>query len=214
MSELKIIPMRCPACGANLQISEDMQNFACAYCGTQLLAEHKGGTVALKPIMDAIARLQAETDKNAAELAVIRLTAEAEELQKQVEARRMSGQAALEQQWLAFEQQQKDVNHLRLPAIPAGIVLVLVTALLEPRPMPVKSSPADGLAFLGGLLAAAACYVLVMLAMRRTGARQTEALRDQMETARVQFERDRAADQQQLQDLQQKIAEKKRIADA
>jgi hypothetical protein len=214
MSELKIIPMRCPACGANLQVSADMENFACSYCGTQLTAERKGGTVALKPIIDAIARLQVETDKNAAELAIIRLTADLEQLERQSQIRRRTGQGALDQQRVVIYQQQKNPNNLFIPAIPASFVLVLVTALLEPRPVPAESSLADTLAFLGGLLAAAICYALAFIVIRRMRNRETDRLNAGLAAAQAQYQRDIAADDQQLQALRQKISEKKRIADS
>jgi hypothetical protein len=53
-----------------------MTKFACGYCGAEQIVERRGGTVALKPIADAIARVQVGTDKTAAELALKRLPQE------------------------------------------------------------------------------------------------------------------------------------------
>ena len=71
--ELSVVPLKCTGCGAGLGISADMTRFACGYCGTEQIVERRGGTVALKPITDAIAKVQVGTDKTAAELALNRL---------------------------------------------------------------------------------------------------------------------------------------------
>ena len=74
--------MRCPNCGAKLEITDEMDQFTCSYCGTELFAVRQGGTVALKPLVAAIEKLQAGADKTAAELAIPRLRDELEKLQK------------------------------------------------------------------------------------------------------------------------------------
>ena len=50
-----------------------MDLFACSYCGTQQVVQRRGGTVALKLVSDAIARVQVGTDRTASELAIRRL---------------------------------------------------------------------------------------------------------------------------------------------
>ncbi|MEK6406257.1 MAG: hypothetical protein AABN34_04760 [Acidobacteriota bacterium] len=74
--ELSVVTLKCPTCGASLGISADMDRFACGYCGTEQIVERRGGTVALKPIADAIAKVQVGTDKTTAELALKRLPQE------------------------------------------------------------------------------------------------------------------------------------------
>jgi len=76
------IRLRCPNCGANLQIFDDMSRFACAYCGSEQIVERRGGTVSLKLIAEAISKVQRGTDKTAAELALTRLERELEQLLK------------------------------------------------------------------------------------------------------------------------------------
>ncbi len=71
IESVKLVPMKCPGCGAGLQISPTMESFACGYCGTSIRAVREGGTVAL--VAEAIARIQTGTNKTAAELALVRL---------------------------------------------------------------------------------------------------------------------------------------------
>lgn len=75
---LAVIAMKCPGCGAGLQISKDMEYFACSYCGTSIRAIRQGGAISL--IADAIAKVQLGTDRTAAELALVRLRRELDEL--------------------------------------------------------------------------------------------------------------------------------------
>jgi hypothetical protein len=56
-----------------LEITPDMDTFACGYCGTQQTVQRRGGTVSLKQIGEAIARVQVGTDRTAAELTIQRL---------------------------------------------------------------------------------------------------------------------------------------------
>lgn len=82
MSQTRIIKLQCVSCGGKLEISPDMERFACGYCGTEQIVERRGGTVALKGVAQAIARVQVGTDKTAAELALNRLERELESLNK------------------------------------------------------------------------------------------------------------------------------------
>ncbi len=60
-----------------------MDRFACRYCGTELLVQRRGATVSLKPVQEAIRRVQVGTDRTAAELAIARYEKELLQLQKE-----------------------------------------------------------------------------------------------------------------------------------
>jgi predicted RNA-binding Zn-ribbon protein involved in translation (DUF1610 family) len=64
-SSVRVISLKCSGCGASLEVSADMEHFACGYCGIEQFVERKGGTVSLKPVTDAIIRVQVGTDKTA-----------------------------------------------------------------------------------------------------------------------------------------------------
>jgi hypothetical protein len=70
---LNSIPLKCPNCGANLEITPEMETFACGYCGASQMVTRSGGTVSLRLLTEGIAKVQAGTDKTAAELAIRRL---------------------------------------------------------------------------------------------------------------------------------------------
>lgn len=73
---LRTITLKCPSCGANLDITPDMTSFACGYCGTQQMVQRRGGSVSLKLIGEAIARVQLGTDRTTSELAIRRIREE------------------------------------------------------------------------------------------------------------------------------------------
>jgi predicted RNA-binding Zn-ribbon protein involved in translation (DUF1610 family) len=64
----RFINLNCAHCGAKLDVYDDMERFACGYCGTEMIVQRRGGTVALKAVTEAIQKVQIGTDKTAAEL--------------------------------------------------------------------------------------------------------------------------------------------------
>ena len=83
---LGIVSLKCTGCGASLDITPDLEVFTCTYCGARQMVRRGGGTVSLKPLEEAISRVQQGTDRTASELAVRRLredlTAADRELQR------------------------------------------------------------------------------------------------------------------------------------
>jgi ribosomal protein S27E len=74
MSEF--ITLSCPSCGARLQVTQDLERFACSNCGNEHIVKRTGGTVSLAPVVAQLSRVQAGVDKTAAELAIARLQGE------------------------------------------------------------------------------------------------------------------------------------------
>jgi DNA-directed RNA polymerase subunit RPC12/RpoP len=70
------IALKCASCGAQLEVYDDMDRFACSYCRTEMVVQRRGGTVALRHVTEAISRVQAGTDRTADELSLVRLERE------------------------------------------------------------------------------------------------------------------------------------------
>lgn len=79
---MPLLKLSCASCSAPLEISEDLERFACGYCGTQQIVKRAGGAVWLKKIETAVRDVQKGTDRTAAELALVRLERELEEAQE------------------------------------------------------------------------------------------------------------------------------------
>lgn len=78
---MPLLKLSCANCSAPLQIGEDLERFACSYCGTEQIVERSGGVVWLRKVETAIQAVQRGTDRTAAELALVRLGRELGEAQ-------------------------------------------------------------------------------------------------------------------------------------
>lgn len=83
------ITLACPNCGGKLNITSDLERFACQFCGNEHIVRRSGGTVSLEPVMqmmntlnESMSRVSAISEKQAAEMAIKRLDKEIEELHK------------------------------------------------------------------------------------------------------------------------------------
>jgi hypothetical protein len=79
------VTLSCPSCGGKLQITNDLDRFACGYCGQEHLVRRSGGVVSLAPVVEGLKQVQAGVDKTASELAIRRLREDIGQLQDQVE---------------------------------------------------------------------------------------------------------------------------------
>ena len=81
------VTLSCPTCGGHLQITKDIDCFACAHCGNEHVVNRGGGIVTLAPVVDGLERIQRGTDRTAKELAIRRMKeelAEAEQSQADI----------------------------------------------------------------------------------------------------------------------------------
>ena len=79
------IPLTCPSCGGKLEITEDIQQFACAHCGIEYLINRSTSVISLTPLVREIRKVQSGVDKTASELAIMRLKKEITFLENEFE---------------------------------------------------------------------------------------------------------------------------------
>jgi hypothetical protein len=70
------ITLTCPTCGGKLQITSDVERFACAHCGNEHLVRRGHGVVSLVPVVRSLDGLRSATDRTASELAIRRIQGE------------------------------------------------------------------------------------------------------------------------------------------
>jgi hypothetical protein len=70
------ITLTCPSCGGKLQITRDINRFACSHCGTEQLVKRGRGIITIAPVVEEIKKVQKGVDKTAAELAIVRIRKE------------------------------------------------------------------------------------------------------------------------------------------
>ena len=85
------ITLACPNCGGKLEITPDVERFACKYCGNEHLVRRSGGVVSLAPVMEGLKRVEGKfdqvltgSDRLAAEQTIQRLKEEIQALTIQV----------------------------------------------------------------------------------------------------------------------------------
>jgi hypothetical protein len=145
-----------------------MEQFACGYCGIAQRVERIGGTVALKPVTDAIAKVQLGTDKTAAELALHRLPHEINALTWQ--------RSQSEAYW------QQELTRVRGTGLDklllVGLACIVVTVGLLAA-IASQISPASALVgLLLGFVLCAVASVMVMISLhRKISATRDETIR-------------------------------------
>lgn len=85
------ITLSCPNCGGKLEITPDMQRFACKFCGSEHLVRRTGDAVSLAPVVEGLKRVETKfdqvltgSDRIAAEQTIQRLKNEAGSLEDQI----------------------------------------------------------------------------------------------------------------------------------
>jgi DNA-directed RNA polymerase subunit RPC12/RpoP len=91
------IKLNCGNCGGALEIHDDMERFACGYCGAEIAVQRRGGTIVLNSVTETTKRVPIGADNTAAELAIARLKEEAESLSKQCES--MQSKSIEQKKW-------------------------------------------------------------------------------------------------------------------
>ena len=79
-----IFSLTCPSCGGKLQLTPDIERFACGYCGSELLVRKSGGIVTLAPVVAELKGVKQGVDRTASELAIVRLQKEIKQLESQI----------------------------------------------------------------------------------------------------------------------------------
>ena len=81
------VSLTCPSCGSRLQVTPDLERFACGYCGNELVVRRGGGIVALQTVVDGLDRMatgvsqvREGVDRTATELAIQRLRQDSKEV--------------------------------------------------------------------------------------------------------------------------------------
>ena len=129
MDDIRLIPLKCPGCGAKLEISSEMTTFSCAYCGTELLAQFRGGTVSIKPITDALVKVQQSADRTANEIQLHRMLEEISDLKRQKRERSAEWPATLQKLRKEYEKsQEQHPNYLML--FVSAFVVYFVTLMI------------------------------------------------------------------------------------
>ena len=90
---IEVLTLKCPNCGAALEIRDDVDHLACGFCRTSLMVRRSGGTISLSrveqqlgAIQGSINRVEDHTARSVSELAIPRLNGDRIQLINEIEA--------------------------------------------------------------------------------------------------------------------------------
>lgn len=66
-----MIKLTCNSCGGKLEITPDIERFACGHCGTEWFVNRSGGIVSLKGVEDKLEKLSSSSEEIAKHSKVI-----------------------------------------------------------------------------------------------------------------------------------------------
>ena len=55
---MDIVTLSCPSCGGKLQITADIERFACGHCSNEHIVKRAGGIIALAPVVEGLKNVQ------------------------------------------------------------------------------------------------------------------------------------------------------------
>ena len=79
-----VVSLSCPNCGGKLQITPDIDRFACTYCGNEHIVKRGEGIVSIAPVIRELSKITGGVDKTASELAIKRVKDEIAKLEAQL----------------------------------------------------------------------------------------------------------------------------------
>ncbi len=79
------VTLTCPTCGGKLQITNDIDRFACGHCGNEQIVKRSGGIVSIAPVMEGLQKIESATSATVDELSIRRLRDEINESRNEVE---------------------------------------------------------------------------------------------------------------------------------
>jgi hypothetical protein len=85
------VTLSCPSCGGKLEITKDLDRFACGYCGREQVVRRGGGVVSLAPVIEELKQVHAGVDRAASELAIQRLKQDISDLEQRKKEIEKSG---------------------------------------------------------------------------------------------------------------------------
>lgn len=189
------VTLTCPSCGGQLEITTDVDRFACGYCGTEHLVKRGGGIVTLAPVVEGIKKVQVGVDKTASELALVRLAGEIHNINQELHK--------------LDRQIQKEKDKLSPEDVAFMVILLIgwcsVTYVLgEIFPLTQYSMGGIGLTCLGGFLITFLLAAVIAVTANKLGI-PTRTSDDSPKEARKAFL------EQQLEQRHQEVARHRRI---
>ena len=126
---IEIVKLQCPSCAGTLEVTKDLEQFACGYCGTAVIVRRGGGTISLSPVIEGLQRVERGVDRTASELAIKRIQEEVAAVDSHLQ-----------------EQRRKQANDELLFAVGCIALVAGIVALIKGAPVGAFFALAGGMA--------------------------------------------------------------------
>ena len=123
------VTLTCPTCGGKLQITPDLDRFACVHCGNEHLVKRTHGVVVIQPLAESLTGLRHATDRTASEMALRRLADELADLK----IARAQAENTIEECHKTLKERERARRELAKSAITLTLGFFLI--LLWPLPL-------------------------------------------------------------------------------
>ena len=217
MAEAKVLALKCPGCGAALQVRPSIDAFACSYCASSLQVNRGEGVVSLRLLTDAMQGIQRGTDRTAAELAIKRLSEELRVLEREAEELRRSRPVLAAPYALPNQAATTKAVVGATPKIQGKAAMVIFAAIAVVLGI-VSSGLPMGLALAAGalslIIAAAVVYVLSARAVNPTGNDETSIAQAKRDAERRSLEQKEAEVASQIARVQTLLQKNRQIVDS
>ena len=115
--------MTCKTCRGKLQITPEIDEFACIYCGTEFRVIRKGELISISPLVDETVKVSTSTDETASELTINRLKEEIKDLKNEISDEKQKLNAWKENKYELIEENKIIAG--RYKGICIGVLVIL-----------------------------------------------------------------------------------------
>ena len=207
------VTLTCPTCGSKLQITPDIDRFACSHCGNEHLVKRAEGLVSIQPLAESLGGLRRATDRTASEMALRRLSEELTNLGDS----RSQAQSRVEECRKALKERERARRKVLWDAISLAPVLIL--AFLWPLPLqlsgeigPLSTAQTDDI-ILWLIPPALVALIGVLTSRHRLAAPALRRRREEIEADLVAAEENLQAANRSIDVLQTELARHREIVD-
>lgn len=152
------ITLTCPSCSAKLQITNDVERFACGNCGNEHIIRRNGGIVSIAPIVESLTEFKTSIDINNAEHAIKRLREDIPKLEAKKRDVNQKFQAAInifDPNYITAKSKFMDSAKSIITGAIGGVCLLLLASYasyavsINPKDYISEVSPSNIIAFFG-----------------------------------------------------------------
>lgn len=157
----QVVRLSCPSCGGKLELTPDIERFACLYCGKEHLVQRGGGIVSLGPVVEKIEQVQKAVEQGSQ---FSERTAD-ELLLQRIEKERKEAEAAFQNEWRRLNELRASAGNNQFFAFIAIAICIVISSLTALIGLASVVQAFQGTSSLGGALGSAIVNIFIAVAV-------------------------------------------------